>query len=346
MNHLITAVTLAITPVADDPTKVVVEATGVEGTDSMLTLRLVIEDQELLSPAMFGTTKMDGEDTIRFTPAVRLSRGKTYQAKLSPGKGAPVFADYSVPKLDAPTPKLTRIFPTAQQLPANLLKFYLYFDQPMREGRAIFDQFHIENDAGERVHAPWRRQEIWNEDARRLTLWIHPGRIKRGVNLREEFGPVLLPDREYTLVIDKAVRSADGEPLAEDIRHKFKTIAEDHERPLPETWTLTLPKAGTREPLRIKSPEPLDHALIWIKTSILDPDGKPISAKIDVDEGESSWFIEPVEPWAAGEHQLRIDGTLEDLAGNTPIRVFDNDLTLPQVEPAAESIPFTPKPKS
>lgn len=343
MTIWITAVTLAITPVEDDPTKVVVEATGVEGADPSLSLHLVVEDQQLLSPAMFGSAKMDGEDTIRFTPAVRLSRGKTYRAKLSLGKGAPVFKDYEVPKIDAPAPKLTAVFPTAKQLPANLLKFYLYFDQPMREGRAIFDQFHIENDEGERVHAPWRRQEIWTEDARRLTLWIHPGRIKRGVNLREEFGPVLEPDREYTLVIDSTFRSAAGEPLGEEFRHKFKTIAEDHDRPMPETWILTLPKAGTREPLLIESPEPLDHALIWIKTSILGPDGEPISAKIDVDEGESSWFVEPAEPWAAGEHQLKIDGTLEDLAGNTPIRVFDNDLTKPQGKPGAESISFTPK---
>jgi len=38
-------------------------------------------------------------------------------------------------------------------------------------------------------------------DAKRLSLWIHPGRIKNGVNLREELGPVLEPNRKYTLVL-------------------------------------------------------------------------------------------------------------------------------------------------
>ncbi|MEM7012983.1 MAG: hypothetical protein AAF585_16040, partial [Verrucomicrobiota bacterium] len=86
------------------------------------------------------------------------------------------------------------------------------------------------------------------------------------------------------------------------------------------------------------------HALIWKMISVLGPDGKPLSAKVDVDEGERSWFIEPAKPWAAGEHFLKIDGTLEDLAGNTPQRVFDNDLTLPQGKPGADSISFSPKP--
>jgi hypothetical protein len=49
---------------------------------------------------------------------------------------------------------------------------------------------------GKDIPDPWRRTELWNEDATRLTLWIHPGRVKEGVNLREEFGAVLDPERK------------------------------------------------------------------------------------------------------------------------------------------------------
>lgn len=337
-HNAVAAAALSIAPVGDDETHVKVVADY--GGKATLTLHRINGDA--LGPSMFGSQKRNG-DQIEFRPAVKLSRGATYRAILKANENS-TTVDYQVPELEATAPKLTAIFPTPQQLPANLLKFYLYFDQPMREGRAIFDQVHLEDiETGKRVDAPWRRQELWTEDARRLTLWIHPGRVKRGVNLREDLGPVLYPDRKYALIIDATVRGANGAPIGKEVRHEFSTLAEDYTRPLPEDWTLTLPKANTRAPLKIASPEPLDHALIWKLVSVLDPDGKPLSAKIDVDEGERSWFIEPAKPWAAGEHQLKIDGTLEDLAGNTPQRVFDNDLTQPQGKPGVESISFTPK---
>lgn len=324
-----------------DPTRVVVRGVGISETaNATLTLHLV--GGEKPRTAMFGSVKREG-DAIEFRPAVKLSRGQVYRAILSLGEADPITADYRVPTVESPTPRLTAIFPTSQRVPANLLKFYLYFDQPMREGRAIFDQVHIVDDTGKAVDDPWRRQELWTDDARRLTIWIHPGRIKRGVNLREDLGPVLHPNRDYELVIDATVRSAASEPLEREIRHKFTTIAEDYERPLPETWTLTEPKAGTRDPLRVESPEPLDHALIWRHVSVRGPSGELLPTKVDVDEGERSWFIEPAEPWASGEHRLVIGNLLEDLAGNTPLRVFDTDLTDPEIKAGAESIPFTPK---
>lgn len=337
------AVTLNFVTLDDDPTRVVVEATGLaDPAKAAITLHLL--DGNRRGPAMFGKNAAAGKTGAEFRPSVKLSRGATYRARLILPDTPPITADYHIPAINSPSPNLTAIFPTSPSLPANLLKFYLYFDQPMREGRAIFDQVHLEDDSGTRVRAPWRREEIWSDDARRLMLIIHPGRIKRGVNLREEFGPVLQPDRKYTLVIDKTVRSAAGEPLGGEVRHKFTTLAEDYLRPLPEDWILTIPRSGTRNPLRIESPEPLDHALIWKLISVRGPDGKPLSAKIDIDDGERSWFIEPAKPWSPGKHHLIIHGNLEDLAGNTPRRIFDNDLTQPQGAPGAEILPFTPAP--
>ncbi|MEM7015065.1 MAG: hypothetical protein AAF585_26700, partial [Verrucomicrobiota bacterium] len=232
-HNAVAAVALSIAPIGDDETHVKVTA-DFDG-DATLTLHRVNGND--IGSAMFGSQKRNGKQ-IEFHPAVRLSRGATYRAVLKTNDDSHT-ADYQVPLVETITPNLTAIFPTPRQLPANLLKFYLYFDQPMREGREIFEQVHIEDiESGKRVDAPWRRQELWTADARRLTLWIHPGRVKRGVNLREELGPVLYPNRKYALVIDATVRSANGEPLGKEIRHEFSTSAEDYKRPLPEEWTL------------------------------------------------------------------------------------------------------------
>jgi len=332
-----------LTPDPDKPTRVIAEASDVPA-GSKITLHLVDEASGKPGPAIFAKTKKT-ETGLRLTPSFGLTRGATYRAVVQPPEGETVSADHTIPVGEAAAvPSLKQVYPTGKQLPANLLKFYLYFSEPMRESRDVFDQIHIEDDQGERVHAPWRRRQLWSENATRLTLWIHPGRIKRGVNLREELGPVLEPDRKYNLVIDKTLRSAAGIPLGKAIRHKFSTMAEDYERPLPENWRLAVPKSGTRDPLKVTANEPLDHILIERHINVVDSAGQEIAVNFELAPGESAWSIQPESPWKDAPHRLVISGFLEDLAGNTRLRVFDTDLTQPSPKPGAEGIPFRPNP--
>jgi hypothetical protein len=57
---------------------------------------------------------------------------------------------------------------------------------------------------------------------------------------------------------------------------------------------------------------------------------------------ETQWSFEPEKPWALGDHQLLIDATLEDLAGNSIGRLFE--VYLPSGRPADVDqfrLPFT-----
>lgn len=308
-----------------DAWKVSIRAEGApEG--SAITLHLVGQEPDSLGPAMFAKVTRQ-ESALVLEPSFPLSAGNTYLAILLDKAGKELGqAKYTVPRKDSPPPMLEAIYPTSEKLPANLLKFYLYFDRSMREGQDLFDQIHIEDANGQRVHAPWRRLELWTADAKRLTLWIHPGRVKRGVNLREQLGPVLLPGKEYTLVLDKTLRSADGIPLGQEIRHSFRTLPEDYVRPRPDSWVLELPLAGTSQPLVVHLPEPVDHALVKRNISILLTGKKVGLDRIEAGEGESVWSIYPSQPWESGNYDLVAGPDLEDLAGNTPERVFDTDL--------------------
>ena len=87
-------------------------------------------------------------------------------------------------------PSVLMIYPSTDVLPANLLKFYLQFSRPMRETDAIFDHIRIIDDQGNVIEDPWRRAPLWSNDGTRLTLLIHPGRIKTGVNLNLDLGPL------------------------------------------------------------------------------------------------------------------------------------------------------------
>src|SRR5262249_18393507 len=142
------------------------------------------------------------------------------------------------------------------------LKFYLYFSAPMSRGE-VYERVKLFDEKGKAVEMPFLEleQELWDPSGRRLTLFIDPGRIKRGLKPREEVGPVLEEGKKYTLVIDKGWPDANGNPLKETYRKAFRALAPDDTQPDPKAWKVQAPAAGTRDPLRVTFPRPLDQAL-------------------------------------------------------------------------------------
>lgn len=327
------AATIHFTPLKSPGHVLVVASNAPLG--SSLTLHLVHETNPH-TPAIFAKVESIG-GRLSLQPSFALVAGSAYEARLRQPDGRHLRKRHVVPILGKRSvPRVLTVYPRAKAVPANLLKFYLYFSEPMREGREVFDLIRLEDETGKTVHSPWRRQELWSDNAQRLTLWIHPGRIKRGVNLRETFGPVLKPNARYTLVIDSSMSSAAGIAMAEDFRLHFQTNAEDRERPVPTAWELKIPGVNSRKPLRITAPESFDHALLSRHQWIENQDGKRISGTFHVDAGERSWSFEPRLPWETGQHRLCVDDWLEDLAGNTPTRKFERHVDDP--EPKQETI--------
>lgn len=290
-----------------------------------LTLALV-NDEGTPGPPIFARYELQ-KNSLVLKPRYALVSESTYCATAKLPDGIGVTKTYRVPRrLPSEAPRVTRIYPSGERLPANCLKFYVHFSKPMREGREIFEQIEIVDDGGKVVADPWRRTELWTADARRLTLWIHPGRIKQGVNLREEFGPVLKPDRGYRLLVTSAVRDAKGVRLAMPFMKRFRTTRADRARPLPGKWQINSPQQGTRQPLRVAFGEPIDRALLDRFLTVHGANGR-ITGSIAVGPRETSWSFTPVDAWSDRELQLRVDGRLEDVAGNTPMRIFDTDLS-------------------
>lgn len=313
-----------------------------DAAQAILSLRLLGKDGKP-GPAILGKYRRDG-DRLTLTPRYALAHDHKYRATFVASATRTATRDYHVPSRKPTTPAtVERVYPTSDVLPANQLKFYIYFSKPMREGEAIFDRIEILDARGKPIDDPWRRTELWTPDAKRFSLWIHPGRIKMGVNLREEFGPVLEPGKTYSLVIKGQVEDADGQPLGNDVVKKFRTTEADSRRPLPQDWRLTPPPAGTREPLRLEFGEPLDHALMQRCLDVRDAAGGEVAGTVRVGDKEASWLFEAEKPWQAAEYSVRVDELLEDLAGNTPGRVFDTDLDKPAGPRPKLSLPFRPK---
>ena len=181
--------------------------------------------------------------------------------------------------------------------------------------------------------------ELWDSEQQRLTLFFDPGRIKRGIDANEKFGPPIREGEEYTLVIDREFLDARSSPLQETFRRTFRGGPADRTMIDPKQWIVRAPKAGTTDPLTIDFRESLDFALADRLLSVTG-----ISGTAAVEQNETRWVFKPDQPWITRKHELKIDLALEDLAGNRIDRLFDIDVTETprEAENTAEtiSIPF------
>ena len=230
----------------------------------------------------------------------------------------------------APATKIESVFPSSKTIPENTLKFYVHFSAAMRKGD-IYQFLKLREQGGKDIELPFLEieQEFWSRNSKRLTLLLDPGRIKRGLQPREEMGPILEAGKTYELVISGNWPDASGTKLAdgEDFVHTFKATEEDHGQPSLASWKIDAPKPGSREPLVIRFPDSLDSAMLLRSIQVFQ-DGKdqPITGKIKLSKQETFWSFTADEPWESGDYRIEVDPNLEDLCGNSVARQFDVDV--------------------
>jgi hypothetical protein len=283
-----------------------------------------------------GTYEAQGR-TIRFTPMFPLDPGRQYDVRFDPShlpaggapvpwRNAPLHAVVATPAVArTPTTVVTRVYPSAAELPANQLRLYLHFSAPMGL-RGGLQHIRLVDEGGHEVRDPFLpfESDYWNGDRTRYTLFFDPGRVKRGILPNREMGRALEPGRRYTLVISSEWTDGHGQPLAAAFRREF-TVRAPVERPLStDSWTITPPAAGTRDPLTVEFPSPMDHGLLQRALGVARA-GTSLAGEIGIEREETRWRFVPAEPWQAGGHQLVVLGIIEDLAGNRIGRAFEAD---------------------
>lgn len=278
-------------------------------------------------PPIAGAWSVAGE-RLRFEPRFPLVRGVRYRAEFRAPE-VPVVVSYFELPADtvAPSTEVVRIFPTADVLPENQLKFYVQFSAPMSRG-GIYDHVKIRDASGQVIDLPFLEldEELWDQPMMRLTLLIDPGRIKRGVKPLEDIGPVFEAGKRYSLTVAATFRDAANRPLRTEHRKDFRIGAADRTPPDPARWRIRAPAAGGREPVVVEFDEPLDQALALRLIRIADGAGGPVKGQPGLTSEEKRWTFTPAQPWPRGPHRLVVQTTIEDLAGNNIGKPFDVDL--------------------
>ena len=288
-------------------------------------------------PPMLGT-HLVADDRVIFIPRFPFLEGTVYTAWLNlpllhafldpgsdPGKLKLVNQVFEVPETTGLSPgKVDHIFPSGDTLPENLLKIYLHFNHPMREGVAL-KHIHLLDGDGHIVEEPFLviEQELWDSNRKRLTLWFDPGRIKRHLVPHRKKGMPLKEGTHYTLKVDSTWEDAYGRKLGVEYRKQFVAGTSDRSCPDPNLWELELPAHHSHQGLVINFPEPLDHGLLQRSIQVFSEQGELVEGTVSIARDEKLWELLPEIPWQPGEYTIRIHTRLEDLAGNNLNRLFD-----------------------
>jgi hypothetical protein len=272
---------------------------------------------------ILGVFRLLGDEFV-FEPLIPLTPGTGYSIALDEQS----LGEIEIPNADEKNPpEVLSIYPRADTLPENLLKVYIKFSKPMQEGEALQHLVLLRNNQDTLKDIFLDLQpELWNNDRSVLTLWLDPGRIKRGLQPNEVLGQPLVKGNRYSLLVDQDWKDTYGVSMAQGYRKDFLSWQRDSISPDIETWKLHLPVAATREPMLVDFHEPLDYILLTNCLRILDHNGKVVTGQVSVLDDERKLQFIPDSKWQVGEYTLESESRLEDLAGNNLNRLFDSNV--------------------
>jgi hypothetical protein len=301
-------------------------------------------------PDVFGRYEVL-HDGVRFIPLFPFEPGVSYRASCDPrpiGRrelSDVLTLDFSLPReQSASLAEVKRVFPSSDDLPENLLRFYVFFSHPMRRGRVEAEISVLGSDGGPAADVLYRAPvELWDKSMQCLTILLDPGRLKRGVGPNRELGPPLKVGQEYTLAIGSGIIDSSGRPLRGPFHKRFRVGEAVRERVTLERWQIDPPQTKTRQPLVLTFPRPLDRALLSQTITVVSGDEQVIEGRIAIDQCETRWTFTPTFPWASGHYHIRVSSNLEDVCGNSMVAAFDRPLRPGSdlvSEVANRSVPF------
>ena len=189
--------------------------------------------------------------------------------------------------------------------------------------RAVLPRVTLHRADGRPIQEPFLQQELWSPDGTVLTVLMHPGRVKTGLNAREEMGPILVAG-------DDVVLAFDGRPIK-----RWTVGPADANGPVVSAWKLSPVRVASKQPLVVTLDGPIDGRDADY-LAIVDGRNRLVEGRARLKDGERTWTFTPHPAWQEGKYKLLVRGTLEDPAGNRLGSHFERSMNLPP-EPATDA---------
>lgn len=309
--------------------------------------------------AVAGQHRVAG-NAVEMVPQYTLDRGREYMVRVDPSvfpasssgaansrSGGIIESRVALPtEPSAPSTLVTAIYPSASVWPENILRFYLHFSAPMG-GTSAVGHVRLVDERGEEVRDALLDIDVdlWNSGYTRRTVFFDPGRVKRQIKPNVELGRALVAGRDYAIVVATTWRDGKGQPLLREFRHTFKAGPPVERAVEPSTWTIAAPAPGTRAPLVVRFPWPLDEGLLHRVLGVTLANGQPVEGVTRVVDQERAWSFTPGSAWQDAPHGLVVLTLLEDPSGNKVGQAFEFEMfNQPRTtESERITIPFRPR---
>jgi hypothetical protein len=225
-------------------------------------------------------------------------------------------------------PRVMSISPAARSIPANTLRLYVTFDRPAR-GMVTTGDVRLVDAEDRVVDGAFMDfgKDLWSPDGRRLTILFDPGRVKRDVEGDGESAEPLQVGHTFTVEVS-------GKRIHYRVAPAVRTAI------TPQTWRLTVPKAGSREALTVTFDRDMDSALLHDQLAIADAQGRSQPGQGSTSASGRTWSWRPKGSWHLGAYRLLVGSNLEDISGNRIGEAFEHDLGSPEEPPKPSAVPF------
>lgn len=299
-------------------------------------LQLRVAGLESARSMLVSLSETDSDLVV--TPRFPLQPGTDYVLSLRMGTETHRF-DVALDVPDAPVPTLVGFAPSQSIIPANTLRLYLQFSEPMARGQ-VRELVSLLRSDGSAVPSPFLTlgPELWDPTQTRVTLLFDPGRLKQGVGPNAEVGPPLEEGETYRLIVSGVMESALGAQLGEDVQVTLRVGPPELRAIDPTLWQVLAPPSGSQAPLTVAFDRILDRGATQRLLILQDPAGHRVQGTIESDGG--GWSLMPETPWTPGTYTLIVDVALEDVAGNRPGAPFDAEAGTIGVEDRPVRVPI------
>ncbi len=280
-----------------------------------------------LVPAVQGRFTMV-DNSLIFKPFFPFEKGLPYVVKINTGmEHEPALIPFLIGEKNIVNQaKVLSIFPTSDLLPENVLRFYIYFQTPMKQEEALQHIKLIDKDGNVDNHAFMKfKEELWSIDGKRLTILFDPGRIKRGVSTNMVQGPALEDGHQYKLRIANEWQDVYGQQLV-DVEVKDIMVVEAYrDKIVVGDWVLDSPQYNTLDKLTIVFDRIMDHALIQTMVQVRDENQNLVNGHWEILESQKIMQFIPNNKWKIGNYAIRFDTRIEDVAGNNLQNLLDHN---------------------
>lgn len=206
------------------------------------------------------------------------------------------------------------VYPSGSSVPENLLRIEVRFSRPLRTPLEV-NQVKLLDARGQEIEEAFLDLTLPSTDGRRVTILMHPGRVKSGVGPNVALGRALHAGSTVSLVVDHPA-------LAQPLIKVWTVTSFDVQSPQPGRWSFNVPRLQSRDALLVHLDKPISSSAETL-IAVRGPQGQRVAGRISLERGETIWRFTPSRPWRAGKHAVVTHPELEDAVGNRACAAFE-----------------------